>query len=174
MTILNHGRSFAISLFYTLVIITLSGNVQARQFRQVIPIATPNKSVAALPEGAVAIEKPRELGREEVKAAVNQVLSKWNTGNLSEVLSESFFDRTRLTDAVDNLAPRDATLSIQSIQGIQTLQQFVMPGDDGDSMVSIVSATVRTQLEYNDPDSGFVRLPGVNEFVLKVTQPLGP
>ncbi|NKB35800.1 MAG: hypothetical protein GKR93_01335 [Gammaproteobacteria bacterium] len=172
MIILDKTLHAVILLICVLLLATSSMNTHARQFRQVIPIATPNKSAATLPEGAVAIEKPRELGREEVKDAVNQVLSKWNTGNLSEVLSESFFDKTRLTDAVDNIAPRDATLSIQSVQGIQTLQQFIMPGEDGDSMVSIVSATVRTQLEYNDPESGFVRLPGVNEFVLKVTQPV--
>ena len=171
MTILDQVRS-ASRLFLTVLFFSaLCANTHARQFRQVIPIATPDKSATSLPEGALAVENPRELGREEVKAAVSEVLSKWNTGNLSEVLSESFFDRTRLTDAVDNIAPRDATLSIQSVQGIQTLQQFIMPGDDGDSLVSIVSATVRTQLEYNDPESGFVRLPGVNEFVLKVTQP---
>lgn len=170
MITLDRVRRTLSSLLCVLVMSALFGNIQARQFRQVIPIATPNKA-ATLPQGAVAVDKPRELDREEVKAAVNQVLSKWNTGDLAEVLSESFFDRTRLTDAVDNIVPRDATLSIQSVQGIQTLQQFIMPGDEGDSMVSIVSATVRTQLEYNDPDSGFVRLPGVNEFVLKVTQP---
>ena len=167
----KQGTALIIALLLLLGSTYLDGNrVEARQFRQVIPIATPAKSVSALPEGAVAIEKPKDLDREVVKSAVNQLVSKWNTGELSEVISDTFFDKTRLTDAVDNLAPRDATLTIQSVQGIQTLQQFVMPGDNGDSTVSIVSATVRTQLEYNDPDSGFVRLPGVNEFIFKVTE----
>ena len=72
---------------------------------------------------------------------------------------------------MDTLVPRDAILSVQSVQGIQTLQQYLMPADEGEDLVSIVSATVRTQLEFNNPSTGFVRLPGVNEFVLQVTQP---
>ena len=148
----------------------LNSQVQSRQFRHVVPIATPAKTQSALPDGARAVENPQQLGRSKVKAAVDQVLSKWNTGEMEETLSDQFFDRTRLTDVVDNVVPRDATLRVQSVQGVQTLQQYVMPGDEGDSRVSIVSATVRTQLEYNDPESGYVAVPGVNEFILKVTE----
>ena len=154
-----------------LMVSTLPMNAQARQFRQVVPIATPKKNVASLPEGAQAVEKAVELGRDVVTAAVNDVISKWNTADMQSTLGEQFFDRARLGDAMDTLVPRDAILSVQSVQGIQTLQQYLMPADEGEDLVSIVSATVRTQLEFNNPSTGFVRLPGVNEFVLQVTQP---
>ena len=168
-------NKFTRALFACLALLPLllTNPVQSRQFRSVVPIATPDRTESALPDGARAVDKPEQLDRSKVKAAVDQVLSKWNTGEMEETLSDQFFDRTRLTDVVDNVVPRDATLRVQSVQGVQTLQQYVMPSDAGDSRVSIVSATVRTQLEYNDPESGFVAVPGVNEFILKVTEKPG-
>ena len=148
-------------------------DAQARQFRQVVPIASPHKSTTTIPDGAKAVNNPQQLDRGQVKAAVDQVLSKWNAGDMDQTLADSFFDKTRLTDALDTIVPRDAILRVQSVQGVQTLQQYIMPSDDGDNRVSIVSATVRTQLEFNDPESGYQALPGVNEFVLKITQTEG-
>ncbi len=155
--------------------LAVTDSADARQFRRIVPIAAPVKIRSVLPDDAVPVKTLQQLGREDVKAAVNQVLSKWNTGELEQVLSKDFFDRSRLTDAVDTIVPRDATLRVESIQGVQTLQQYIMPADDGNTRVSIVSATVRTQLEFNASDGSYVRLPGVNEFILKVTQPVtGP
>ncbi|MBT7950798.1 MAG: hypothetical protein HN764_04180 [Gammaproteobacteria bacterium] len=170
MKIISH-KNFIFCLLVCSVAAYVSGSVQARQFRQVVPIATAKKIKSALPDGAVAIKQAKELEKGQITEAVNQVLSKWNSGDLEQVLSDDFFDKSRLTDAVDSIVPRDAALRVQSVQGVQTLQQYIMPTDEGDTMVSIVSATVNTQLEFNDPASGLVRLPGVNEFVLKVTQP---
>lgn len=144
---------------------------QARQFRQVIPIPSPQKIEPVLPEGAEPVEQPRNISRERVREAVESVISQWNAGDLEEMLSEDFFDRSRLSDAVDTIVPRDASVRVQSIQGVQTLQQYQMESDEGgEQTVSIVSATVRTQLEFNDPQSGFVRRQGLNEFILKITQ----
>lgn len=159
--------------FLTLLVITalFCSITQARQFRQIVPIATPVKTTSALPEGAIAVENPQQLDRATVETAVNEVLSKWNTPDMQSTISEQFFDKVRLGDAVDTLVPRDATMSVQSIQGVQTLQQYILPEPEGNNLVSIVSATVRTQLEFNNPEQGFVRLPGVNEFILKVSQP---
>ena len=162
-------------LFPAIVMVALtlvcSSVLHARQFRQILPIATPNKSVSSLPEGAIAVEKPQQLDRGTVETAVNAVVSKWNTGDMQSTLDDSFFDKARLGDAVDTLVPRDATMIVQSVQGVQTLQLYIMPQTEGDDLVSIVSATVRTQLEFNSAETGFVRLPGVNEFILKVSQP---
>ena len=94
---------------------------------------------------------------------------------MAETLSEQFYDKSRLLDVVQTGVPRDATLKIQSIQGIQTYQQYIVPSSDGGrgEMVSIVSVTVRTQVEFNSP-TGFTRLPGINEFILEVTQAAPP
>ena len=146
----------------------------ARQFRQINPIASPINARSVLPDGAKAVKVSQAVDREQIAGAVNQLLSKWNNGELESTLSEEFFDKSRLIDAVDTVVPRDATLRVQSIQGVQTLQQYLVPSEEAEGredLVSIVSATVRTQLEFNDPAEGYVRRQGVNEFILKVTQP---
>ena len=72
--------------------------------------------------------------------------------------------------------PRDAKLRIQSVQGIQTLQQYIKPGSGTSrgELVSIVSATVRTQLEFNSSTAGFVSRTGTNEFLLEITTAAPP
>lgn len=143
---------------------------EARQFRQIIPIPSAQKSGVKLPDGAVPLSQARSLDREQVQAAVEQVITRWNNSGLDQVLAEEFFDKSRLTDAIDTVVPRDASLRVQSIQGVQTLQQYRLPGESGGSqIVSIVSATVNTQVEFNDPQAGFVRRQGLNEFILKIT-----
>lgn len=153
-------------------IIAMSANrvSEARQFRQIIPIPSAQKSAVKLPGDAVPLSQPQNLDREQVRTAVEEVITRWNNSGLDQVLAEEFFDKSRLTDAIDTIVPRDASLRVQSIQGVQTLQQYRVPGESGSSqIVSIVSATVNTQLEFNDPQAGFVRRQGLNEFILKIT-----
>lgn len=156
----------------TLIVLLLPPGSRARQFRSEIPIATPAQAGVEMPEGAEPVDKITPLTREQVAPLVKQVMSSWNTDRLDKMLGKNFYDRSRLTDAVDRVVPRDAILRVQSVQGVQTLQQYIVPGEEGDKLVSIVSATIRTQLEFNDPTNGFQRRPGVNEFILRVTQAL--
>jgi hypothetical protein len=68
--------------------------------------------------------------------------------------------------------PRDAVLRVLGVQGVQTLEQYVQADDSGQAMlVSRVSATVRTQVEFDDPAAGFQRREGTNEIVLLVKEP---
>lgn len=167
------GIAFAVCMVSLLLLATPGS---ARQFRQIKPIATPQNEAAGLPEGAVPLETVTPLTRAEVEPLVRESLAKWNTPQMAESLSEAFFDRRRLLDAVDTLVPRDAKLTVQAVQGIQTLQQFVVPGADGGrgDIVSVVSATVRTQLEFNSPTDGFQRRPGTSEFILEIRTPAPP
>ncbi|HTT07354.1 MAG TPA: hypothetical protein VMH34_00960 [Gammaproteobacteria bacterium] len=146
--------------------------VEARQFRQLRQIASPTTNIATLPANARPVSQMHPLSREQVAPLVEKVISAWNTAQLGDMLGTEFYDSSRLTDAVNRLATRDATLRLQSVQGVQTLQQYY-DGEDG-KLVSIVSATVRTQLEFNDPQNGFQRRPGVNEYILKITQTAPP
>ena len=59
-------------------------------------------------------------------------------------------------------APRQPLLSPEGQESL---------GDGRWQPVSRVSATVRTQIEYNDPRTGFQRLDGTNELVLVVRFP---
>jgi hypothetical protein len=148
--------------------------VDARQFRYLQPIATPGVRQAALPDGARPVEQITPLTREQVEPALARVLDSWNSQALDEQLGEGFYDRSRLLDVIDETAPRDASLRLQSIQGVQTLQQYIEPDPasaGSDRLVSRVSVTARTQLEFTASDGKFTRRPGVNEFILRIAYP---
>lgn len=149
---------------------------QARQFRILAPISTPSEQTANLPKGAILIEHPQPLSRGDVAPLLQQVIEKWNSSEMASTLSDQFYDKSRLLDVMNTGVPREAKLRIQSIQGIQTLQQYIVPNpaDGRGEQVSIVSATVRTQLEFNSPMAGFVSLPGTNEFILQITTAAPP
>jgi len=142
------------------------------QFRTLVPIASPKSQADAMPEGAVAVEEFSPIPRSVVEPQLEMILAKWNTPEMASTLSDQFYDRTRLLDLVNTEIPRDARLRVLSLQNVRTLQQYELPAANSESpaKVSIVSATARTQLEFNSP-TGLVRLPGTNEFILKVTQP---
>ncbi len=154
----------------------VSSPSQARQFRLLTPIASPEESAAHLPAGAKPVENVQPLSRQEVEPMVRQLIEQWNTSEMSSTLSEKFYDKSRLMDVMDTGVPRDAKLRIQSIQGIQTLQQYSQSGTGGDrgEIVSIVSATVQTQLEFNSATAGFVSRTGTNEFLLEITTAAPP
>jgi hypothetical protein len=141
----------------------------AREFRALAPIPRPDK----LPEGAVAIQTTSAVNVKTVETAVKNLASAWNSQALDSMLDDRFYDKQRLIDSLVEKAPRDAQLQILGIQNVQVLQQFVQPAEadrSGAVRVSRVSATVRTQIEFNDPAKGFQRIQGVNEFILEVRE----
>ncbi|NKB37316.1 MAG: hypothetical protein GKR93_09120 [Gammaproteobacteria bacterium] len=155
----------------TISLVLSFSNVMDSEARQLRTISAPAKIKMKLPDGAIPVDEARDLDRRQISAAVEQVVSLWNQGDTASTLSERFFDKSRLSDAIDSLVPRDATLRIQSVQGVRTLEQYLLPSSKGNRLVSVVSATVRTQLEFNDPSTGFVQRQGVNEFILQISQP---
>jgi len=156
-----------------LLLLFCSSPLPARQFRALQPIATPAGDGIRLPPGATAVVPVEPLAREEVEPLVRKVVDAWNGPALDGMLGRGFYDRQRLLDAVDRRVPRDARLEVQSLQGVQTLSQYRLPADEthGERVVSRVSATVRTQVEFELPGSGFQRRQGTNELILQVTQP---
>lgn len=146
----------------------LASLTEARGFRALKPLAPTATEFTG--ETNTAVE---QLSRNVASQALEQVVSLWNTPDLQKALSERFFDASRLTDAVSENLPRDAVLRIQAIRDVQTLsqQQRNNPDTGAPEMVSIVSVTALTQLEFSSPTQGFVRRPGVNEFILEITQP---
>ncbi len=146
----------------------------ARQFRSIQAIASPAQARQALPPGARVVEEIRPLEREEVEPLVRRVVESWNTPDMEQTLGRAFYDKSRLLDTMDEAVPRDARLRLQSVQGIRTLEQYIVPAEAGGSQatVSIVSAQVRAQLEFNSP-TGFRRLVGTNELLLRITKGSG-
>ncbi len=144
----------------------------ARQFRYLAPIAAPAAS-PTLPPGVKPIANVTPIPRAQVETALTKVISAWNSQQLADKLGENFYDKSRLLDALDSKAPRDATLRLQSVQGVQTLQQFTRPDPahaGAEQLVSRVSVTARTQVEFTATDGTFTRRAGVNEFILRITQ----
>jgi hypothetical protein len=145
----------------------------AAQFRGSNRIERPGAEPEA-PAGATRVEKPEPVPRKLIEDAVRELMGAWNTEKLERLLADSFFDRSRLLDAIVEDAPRDATIRILSIQNVQTLTQFTRPEGEGSTLViSTVSAVVRTQVEFNDPTSGFRRLEGTGEYLFEITMRAG-
>ena len=159
------------SILCLALIVGVTGVAQARQFRYSAPIATPQDQRANLPSGAVAIANPRAIPRSEIEPEIRKLIAKWNTPQMSEILSEQFYDKDRLLDAIGTTVPKDATMRVQSLQAIQTLQQYRSSASYGAAgkEVTLVSAIVKTQIEFNGP-TGLVKLPGTSEFTLEVTK----
>lgn len=169
-------KQITILVLFICTLCLIGGLTQARQFRILQPIATPINQVVDLPVGAIPVEQPQLITREEAEPYVQQVIEKWNTNQMAETLSDEFYDKSRFMDVMDTVVPREAKLRIQSVQGVQTLQQYIMPNPTGErgDQVSIVSVAVRTQLEFNSPTAGFVSLPGTNEYILEITTTAPP
>lgn len=175
--IINMRQFLLISLSVTLVLLGFSvTESDARQFRLLTPITSPELRSTQIPEGTKPVDNIQPLPRQEVEPLVREVIEQWNTSEMANTISDQFYDKSRLMDVMDTGVPRDAKLRIQSIQGIQTLEQYIKPGagNERGDLVSIVSATVRTQLEFNSSTSGFVSRTGTNEFILEVTTAAPP
>ncbi len=138
----------------------------AGEFRGFQPIAKPGK----LPAGAKRVAAVEPVGHRVAEALVRKFLTSWNTPDFGKGLGPGFYDKSRLLDAIDSKVPRDATLRIMSIQHIQTVAQYRKPHGDSLLIVSRISATVTTQIEYNTAGDGFQKREGVNEFIFEVIQ----
>ena len=172
-TLTLHRTLIAAAVIILIGLLSLTTvSTQARQFRLIQPIATPENVHDALPDGATPVETVKPVTREQLEPHLRELFQDWESGQIEEHLAEDFWDSQRLLDTLDIVVPRDVTLRLQSVQGIQTLSQYMQQDavTGYDERVSIVSATVRTQLEFNTPGGSFIRRPGVNEFILQVTE----
>lgn len=162
---MSHPRPIAIALLLA------AFAAAAQESRTLNPIARPPaggaSAVAAPPPGGFVPVAP-----EIVRAAVERLVKAWNTPDLAPLLSERFPDKARLLDVLASQVPRDARLNLLAIQGVQVIGQRVTPlaGGVEQEVVSRVSVTFRTQVEFNDPVAGFQRREGVNEAILVVRE----
>ncbi len=154
--------------FLGVVLFCTSMAAEARELRRLNRIQTPEQSAALLPTGAVRVARVNPVPRVEVERFLVEFAREWNTGNQGGYVAEDFVDRARLQENQDIKVPRDAVLKVQAVQGVQTVQQARVTTDDGDRrIVSTVSATVRTRIEFNDQTLGFVVLTGTNDFLME-------
>jgi len=144
---------------------------QASEFGAFNPIAVPETGVA----GGEPVEMMQPVDPRLVHKAVAQLVGTYNLQGLENFLSPTFFNRQRLLDNISNQIPRDSRLRVLSIQGIQTLNQSIRRQEGQIPLrVSTVSVTVRTQLQFNNPTTGFDRRDGTNEWIFTVYQVVTP
>jgi hypothetical protein len=136
----------------------------AQESRPFNPIARP-AAAAALPDGAVRVSPPHPVARERIEAAVDAVARAWSSRDIGAVLAPGFDRRAELADALQTKVPRDASLRVLGIQGWQVSEQYRLAG----AVVSKVSVTVRTQVEFSDASFGFQARDGTNEYLLTIT-----
>ncbi len=150
---------------------TSSNALWASEFGGFNPIAVPESGVA----GGAPVEVMQPVDPRLVHKAVAQLVETYNLQGLENFLSPTFFNRSRLLDNIGNQIPRDARLRVLSIQGIQTLNQSIRRQEGQTPLrVSTVSVTVRTQLQFNNPTTGFDRRDGTNEWIFTVYQVVKP
>jgi hypothetical protein len=153
-------RTIAAALL--LALLAAAPGTPAQEGRAFNPIARP-AARPALPDGAVRVTPPVPVPRERIEEAVATVAKAWSERRLDAVLSPGFQRRAELADAIQVKVPRDASLRVTAIPGWQVLDQWRLGG----SLVSRVSVTVRTQVEFSDA-AGFQARDGTNEWVMTI------
>ena len=158
----------------SMILIALWGSVVfAQEFRTLRPIPRPPVEEPRADGESKVSGKFIPVDRRELDKTIRELVAKWNTPEFESVLAETLFDRTRVEDTMRTNVLRHARLRVLSVQGVQILNQQVVPDPSGlpiQTVVSTVSATVRAQAEFNDPSMGFQRQEGVNELILQDTQ----
>lgn len=146
-------------------------DADASEFRAIRPIMTPQRAQAP---GQAQPARWAPVQRKKVVDAVKEVIAAWNENRVEDVLDERFYDRSRLSDAMQGKVPRDARLEPLAIGEVQTLSREEVDTPEGRMMRSTVMVTVKTQVTYNDPQQGYQRRQGVNTYVLTITEPEEP
>ncbi|GAA6155092.1 hypothetical protein NBRC116588_05650 [Pyruvatibacter sp. HU-CL02332] len=156
--------------------LVVAPGADARGFRSADRIMTPE--LLAVGEDAAALSDlvgeplsgPVPIPRLHVEQAMEQVLANWGDTQFRRALSDDFVDGDRLADTATLLVPRDAQVRVLGISNIDTLDQVLRRDegpDDGDLLVSRITLTAQTQVEYVDRTTGAFRLlRGTNDYVL--------
>lgn len=149
---------------------------QAQGFRFIRPIVAPDAStrdaiLAGRQLRGSATLVPQPVPRDVVETAVRKIYAAYNTPDFAQYLSERFYDPERLTDAVGQKVPREATLRLISIDSVQTVSQQPAKDENGrDVTESLVMVVVRAQMEFTTT-AGFQRREGESELILRFRQP---
>jgi hypothetical protein len=167
---------FFCSLTVILALVCLSlGSSQAwtREMRTFKRIITPQSQKLDLPDNAERVETPGDFNRDIIKESLEQMNKTWNSPGFSDMVSDKFYDKAKLNDAMAQTSKYGTTLKLEGMQNIQVLDQYVVQNPDGTRQrVSKVSAVVRTRSEFEDGAAGKVSSPGTNEIIFEVKEKL--
>ena len=156
------------TVFALFILFTFSFYCHAQEFRKINPIPRPGKGAGR----SIAPSEYYPISRDQMKKKMKEIFSQWNNGDLSKYLADDFYDKTRLLDNMYEKVPRDARIRLLSVGETQIMDQREMSTSTGKRIVSTVSVTATTQIEFNDPQRGFRRLEGQNEYILRIIEEL--
>lgn len=147
------------------ILLTIAVSVSvmcASEFRQFWPIPT-----MKLHQQNVSLQQYKAPSEEGIAKALKVLFANYQSPSIvGKFLSDDFYDKERLLQNLTYKVPRDARVRITSLRDFQILDQH----QEGDRVVSRVSVTATTQIEFNDPQKGFRKIEGENEYILEVYQ----
>jgi hypothetical protein len=157
-----------IAVISILVYITI--NAYAQEVRRIQPIKSPASIDEPLAEGIQPVKKPIPIDRQTIEKTMQKIAESWNSPDMMNTLGKNFYEKDRLMDSMNSKAPVDARLRIMSVGSYRVINQGIKLDPAGDLLISRVSVTAKTQVEYNDPANGFQRRQGEQEYIIKITQ----
>lgn len=150
----------------------------ARQFRRAARIPGPtllavDRNAANLPAlPGVKTKGQIKIPRRDVRRGLQKIFDQWGKGGLRGKLAWDFVNADRLVDVVRTFAPRDARVRVLAAANIQVFEQAILRGqapDGRDLLVSRLSTTATTQVEFNDLKTRrFRQLRGTNDYVIQL------
>jgi hypothetical protein len=143
----------------------------AQEMRSWSPIRSKAGLMRQLPPGAKVVEPARPLAAGTISQTAQQISGAWNSPEFDKMLSDKFYDRSRLNDAMNTETAKDARLKVLNSHSASILSQAIVPDPQGGHLrVSNVSVILETRAEFNDPKNGFISAPGTNEMVMEVVE----
>lgn len=155
------------AVFFCTLLLPLQSHTQ--EMRSINPVATP----ARLKVAGEPVKQIVPLDTEKVRSNVENLFKTWNNGDVTNMLSDNFYDKARFSDAMQTNIPRDSKITVMGMGSVQTLEQRIVTDPDGTKRkVTLGSVNVNSQVEFNDSNKGFVRVPGTNEIVFEMSERL--
>jgi len=158
--------TFAFSLIFVFTIM----QAHAQEVRRIQPIKSPASIDEPLAEGIKPVKEPIPIDRQTVEKTMQAIADSWNSPDMVKTLGKNFYEKDRLMDSMNGKAPVDARLRIMSVGSYRIINQGIKLDPGGDLLISRLSVIAKTQVEYNDPQNGFQRRQGEQEYIIKITQ----
>lgn len=142
-----------------------------QELRLFTPIKSKQAIVRKLAPGAHMVEPPQPLPAGTINHFAETVANTWNTADFQKLVSESFYNKSRLDDAMGAQTAKDAQLKILGKHNASILSQIITPDQNGGRLrVSVISVVLDSRAEFTDARNGFVSVPGTNEMIMEVVE----
>jgi hypothetical protein len=166
-------KLFAITCIILLIFSFTAIGTYAQEVRRIQPIKSPVTIEEPLAEGVQPVREPVPVDRQIVEKTMQAIANSWNSPDMIKMLGKNFYEKERLIDSMNTKAPVDARLRLLSVGSYRVINQGIKIDSAGEFLISRISVIARTQVEYNDPQNGFQRRQGEQEYIIKITTQKG-